>query len=263
VAAVSADALSIQPYLSHTLVAWNANDFGATLRAINAVADPIQPTSGNDVFVLAQLPKLLGVYGVGANLTQLEVTVPSLRKPFLPDIEAFDVSATPVNRPALQDYFESPLPLEAGEGVRMAIADNGGANNQKTIFAWLGNQPVTPRRGDIRTLRVTGTTTLTTFTWTNVPLTLGQSIQSGNYEIVGLRARSAGALAARIVFPGGGPRPGVIATTTAGNIDHDRFRMGRMGTLGFFNSRFPPSLDFFSSTADTAETAYLEVIKVG
>jgi len=70
-------------------------------------------------------------------------------------------------------------------------------------------------------------------------------------------------IAARLVFPGYSWRPGVIGRTSASQPDIEIFRYGKFGVFGEFDHNRPPTVDFFSSSADTSETVYLDLVKVG
>ncbi len=247
------------------LVAWSQSvDTAAVLTEHSAVSDPIQPTSGNDVFITKEYPFLAAVYAIGANITLARFSAPSLRKPVLPDIEPIDRSATPSNPHYFHSFRRQPFKLDVGEGLRFLAAEDAVGAARQSGFAWLWDGTIAEVTGNMRPFILTATATLTTFTWTNAVMTLGQALESGDYDIIGMRARSAGLIAARLVFPNSATRPGVIGDIAVGNDAYDQnFRYGRFGKFGSFNSRFPPSVDFFSSSADTSETVVLDIVKTG
>ncbi len=251
--------------MAGNIVAWSQSvDTSAALTEHSAVSDPIQPTSGNDVFITKEYPYLAGVYAIGASITLARFSAPSLRKPVIPDIEPIDRSATPSNPTYFHDWFAAPIKLDVGEGLRFLAAEDAAGAARQSGFAWLWDGAVSPIRANVRPFILTATTTLTTFSWTNAVMTLGQTLESGDYDIVGMRARSTGLIAARLVFPNSATRPGVLGTVLVGNNPYEPFfRYGSHGKMGSFNSRFPPSVDFFSSSADTSETVVLDIIKTG
>lgn len=243
------------------LAAWNDNTHRAALTAIAALTDPVLRVQGNDIIV-PTIPRLGLIYGLGANLTQLQLTSPSIRRMWPLDCEPIDQNAAAsVPTPWLQLY-EEPLQLAAGEALDALVVDNAAGANQKVVLVQFIDGPAQPVRGDIFTMKCTGTTTLTAFAWTNVPLTLSQQLPVGTYQLVGMRAESTGVIAARAVFIGGGWRPGCIGFTTVSKAQWDPHRLGRTGVWGTFDNLTPPSIDFLSASADTAETVWLDCIKI-
>jgi hypothetical protein len=87
-------------------------------------------------------------------------------------------------------------------------------------------------------------------------------LPAGSYDIIGMRAVSTGAIAARLVIPGFEWRPGVIAYDAVGDVELPRFRYGNAGVFGRFTHDSPPTVDFLSVSADTSETVFLDVVKV-
>jgi len=101
-------------------------------------------------------------------------------------------------------------------------------------------------------------------TWQNVNMTFDYSFQRDrNYKIIGMNAVGVSALAARIHGKTGsseellGSRPGVIAATT-GTEEGMTFYF--VGTDYVFNGLNPPSIDWLSTTTDTAEECSLLIV---
>jgi len=97
--------------------------------------------------------------------------------------------------------------------------------------------------------------------WTNGALTFSQTLPRGTYQIVGMRANSAGLRAARLVVPGYSWRPGCIGCDADSDLAADRFRHGKAGVWAEFSHDAPPTVDFFSASADTAQVVLLDLIK--
>jgi hypothetical protein len=226
-----------------------------------ALADQHVRIVGDDI-VLPALAMLAGYYFNGADFTQGQLSSPSLREVLLIDVEPADVLAEPSSRPPFHDLMEKPIQLDATEALNALMAEDGAGASRVNALAWLSDGPTAPVSGDMRTLRATGTTTLVAFAWSNVALTLTQTLPAGDYQVVGLRAQSAGCIAARLVFPGGTWRPGVIGFDADGDVDEMRFRNGNAGVFGTFAHDAPPTIDFLSVSADTAEVIHLDLIKV-
>ena len=113
------------------------------------------------------------------------------------------------------------------------------------------------------TVRGTNTDTLTVDTWTQGNLTLDEALPPGNYGVVGMRAQSAGLVAARVVFRTGAQyRPGVLGSDTAGDLDQNGARGGDWGLWGTFPFTQTPAIEFLSVSADSSQVVLLDLIEV-
>ena len=142
------------------------------------------------------------------------------------------------------------------------ILSNPAAAQRQWLVLWLADGPPAPATGRVFTVRATGATTLVLDQWTLVPLTLIENLPRGRYALVGMRARSAGAVAARVVGIGWRWRPGVLGCDAQGDLDHPMFRMGGLGVFGEFEDTDLPQIEFLSTVADTAEDVYLDLIQL-
>ena len=116
--------------------------------------------------------------------------------------------------------------------------------------------------GEIITVKATATETLVANKWTNAQLEFVDELGAGRYAVVGMRAKSDGLIAARLVFSEIPWRPGVVGIDAFGDLDVPRFRMGKAGIFGEFEHTNPPTVDFLSISADTSETVWLDIIKI-
>lgn len=237
---------------------------GATYDAITAVSDPHLTVQGEDVIVPPEVPNVVAVYGVGANLTNLRLVSPSIRAMVPIDIVPVDKSATPSDVSRVADYRSNPISLVPEEALNVQASNDAasGSETQVTAIVFLADGPITPTAGKIFTVKCTSDTELTAYEWTNGSLTFTQDLPAGRYQVVGMRAESPGLIAARLVFPGYSWRPGVIGRTSSSQPDIEMFRYGKFGVFGEFDHNRPPTVDFLSSSADTSETVYLDLIKV-
>lgn len=242
------------------LGAWSESQDSAVLTNIAALADQQLRTQGDDVIV-PELAYLGAFYMVGLNVTQAQFVSPSVRRMWPFDVSPVDRSAEPTAPTPFLNWFDRPLQLQAGEQMNALMAEDAAGAIRTTALAWFFDSAPQPAAGDIFTIRATAATTLAAFAWTNGALTLSQALPNGTYDLVGMRAESAGLIAARAVFVGGGWRPGVIGYDAPGDIDDPWFRRGRLGVWGTFTHLSPPSIDFLSVSADTAETVWLDLIK--
>jgi len=246
-----------------TLIGWQQNvNTGGVLTEIDALADQHIRVEDNNIIVPRGLNALLGAYHCAPTATLAQLSSPSLRRTVLLDIAPIDVGTEPASPPGFLNLFYSPIALDEDEALRALVAGGEGAAERKVVLAWLGDGPQAAVQGEFFTIRATGNTTLTAYAWTNVALTFTQTLPAGRYAVVGMRAQSAGCLAARLVFVGGVWRPGCIGADAISDISPDLFRGGRLGVWGEFEHTQPPTVDFLSASADTSEVVYLDIAKL-
>jgi len=248
--------------LPFTMVGWSkSQSAGETYGLLDALADPHIRIEATRVIV-PELNFLLGVYGVGANITAARFVTPSLRVIAEKELAPLDRNAEPLSPPNLIDLAVNPLELVVGEHAETKASNDAAAAVRNTVLALLGDGPVTPVAAKYITVKATAAVTLTAYQWTNGAITLTQTLPKARYQVIGMKALSAGLIAARLVFPGYPWRPGVIGCDAIGDQDHERFRFGRLGVFGEFDSDAPPTVDFLSVSADTAEEVWLDLVKV-
>jgi len=245
-----------------TLVGWHeSQDTGGVLTLHAAIPDPHVRVVGDDIFV-PDLNFLAAVYMVGEYFTQGQILSPSLRRVWNPDIEPADRSPEPLSPPNLWNLFDTPLELVKAEALSCKMAEDGTGAQYSSAFVWLSDGAITPVKGKIYTIRATGSTTLTPYAWTNGAITFSQTLPAGRYQLVGARCQSDGLIAFRFVIPGYPWRPGAIGFDTDSDVEPAVFRRGNAGVWGEFSHDAPPTVDWFSRSADTSEVLHLDLIKV-
>jgi len=243
-----------------TLVAFTESTANYTLDNIAGLADPHVRVSGDDIYVPDELPFLAGAFFCGTQLAQAQILSPTLRRLANLDIQAYDVGAEPGSPPNLYNIFRSPRALVGSEQINAKIITS--QSYYAHALVWLSSGPITPVTGEIFTVRCTASTTLTAYAWTNAALTFTQTLPMGRYQVVGMRAKSTGLIAARLVFTGFAWRPGCIGCDAVNDIEQEIFRSGQLGVWGEFAHDAPPTVDFLSVSADTSEEVYLDLIKI-
>lgn len=250
--------------MSFTIAGYNeSQDTAGVLVDVAALTDQHLTTDGDDILVPDDYDKLMGAFALGVTITGARITSPTLRKRLNPDLSPLNIGAEPAVRDAFHDYFDNPIQLTPGEGLRAQVSEGASGAELESVFVWLGNGEEEAVSGEIFTVKLTGATTLVANAWSLVPLTISQQLEAGTWGIVGMRAISAGAQAARLVIPGSSWRPGVIAWDAENDIDLKRFRRGASGLWGKFSHSFLPQCEFKSVSADTSETVYLDLVKLG
>jgi hypothetical protein len=247
-----------------SVVAYSESQDSATLVNIAAVADTLYRTSGDDLFVPRAVPNLAGYLFLGANFTQGQLFSPSIRRRLGGDfdVDQADLVDEPASPTNFVDYFDRPFPLVAGEQLRTLMAEDAAGASRVSAILFLSDGPAAPIEGDIITIRATGTTTLVANAWTVGSITLASTLPAGRYALVGARVQAAGLRAARFVSQDATFRPGVIGCDSDGDIGLTRFRNGNLGSWLEFEHDEPPQVEYFSASADTAETLVLDLISV-
>lgn len=246
------------------LAAWTQNqNSSAGLLPVNAFADPTLPTATSFITVLGSIANLAGGFAFGATLTRAQLLSPSMRNNgWNEEIDPVQTAMTNSGPHNIADNFRNPIPLLQNEQIQAQVSSSA-AGEQDSVFAWFSDGPLLPVNGNIRSVRATSATTLVANSWSNCTLTMDQQLPAGTYALVGARFRSTGLVAFRFVFPGAFYRPGGLGRQAATIDDDYRFRDGYLGEWGRFTNLTVPTVDVWSTSADTAETGILDLIKVG
>lgn len=247
------------------LVGWFQDvDQAAAAADIDVIPDETLFAQGDIIRVPEAMNLLQALAFVSACTTfvSAQLQAPSLRSLANFDILPANRTATPANPPAIASLGNNPMSLVPGESLTYNTNTDHAAAIEIYGFLWLADAPPAPVNGEIFSVRATAAITLADGIWTNGALTFTQDLPFGNYDVVGIRVESANLIAARLVFPGGRWRPGVLGANAPADVDVPAFRYGVSGVLGSFNSNEPPTLDAIGVT-DTAEDVILDLIKTG
>ncbi len=245
------------------LAGWSASVDQAAPAAIAALADPSLTVGGNNIQIPDFASMLVGAFGIGVNLTRMQLQSPSLRRVINYEVAPLNYLATPANPPPFVDIFANPIQLDVGEQMQCFASEDGAGATRMNGFVLLGDGKVDQITEPIFSVRVTAAQALTAFVWTNAALVFDQVLPVGNYGIVGARFSSATMLAFRFLFQGQTPRPGGIGQIAANLLTPDSQRFGHWGVWGVFNSTTPPTVDFLAGAADAAEVGVLDLVSMG
>jgi len=248
--------------MSFTLVGYTATIDSATLTEIEAMSDQHVTTSGDDVLVPEFASKLGAVCFICSVISQAQLTAPSLRERSLIDVRPCNLNNRPLGGRPLLTYWHKPIQLEPGEGARALAAETSAAEAQVTALVWLVDEINPMPEGEIETIRATSNTTTKAYEWTLCQLTLTQQLRAGRYAIVGMRAESGNAVAARLVIPGSPYRPGTLAYNTSALEQPAEFRNGGLGSWGEFEHTFIPQVEMLALAEDTSQQFYLDIVKI-
>ena len=244
-------------------------DLAGAFGNLAALQDSRLFTEGDNL----RVPELNQVFCVAAGIGsggngRVRLDSPTLdagvRPEILPVNGLADGDAEPSNPKATVDLVRSPMLLSPDENLTVQADSNTSAAAFQWCLLWFSDGAPTPISGaDIMTVRGTNTDTLTVDTWTQGNLTLDEALPPGNYGVVGMRAQSAGLVAARVVFRTGAQyRPGVLGSDTAGDLDQNGARGGDWGLWGTFPFTQTPAIEFLSVSADSSQVVLLDLIEV-
>ena len=261
--------------MGYTLIAFYESRAGvAALDNVAGLADQHVAVAGDNITVPPKWNEILAAWTGMSNATDTLVaarlSAPSMRGKTLLDLanlEAIAAGGTlePSSPTPINVFAGRPVKLTSGEFLNLLQESSGAtAANLCTGLVFLGDGDYgNPYAGmPVQTVRATGSTTLTANAWSACTITLDQQLAAGRYAIVGMRAQSAGAQAARLVMQETPARPGVIAYDSNADIEHPMFRNGNLGVFGTFVHTAIPQVEFLSLSADTAETIFLDIVKI-
>jgi hypothetical protein len=259
----------------HLVAFYSTTTSTTSYQIITPVADSLISIQNGNSVQIGALKKLAAAYAKGQAVIRARFQAPSILTKFgsylgWADVDTGLVSAgaTTLQDPPVQDWFDRPVDLDSNDNLQAAAYAQSGLNNAQVLLAWLDNgvNPPAPSGAYLPGVRFTGSTTLAANAWTDVPLTPDDAIGAGTYAVVGMRAYSATAIAARLNLKGYPYRMGVLASPSGAGTDTkvlERFRAGRLGEWGRFTNQVLPSVEFLAGAADTSEIVYLDLVKVG
>ena len=247
----------------HLLAFTKASAGGVALEDVPGVQDNWAALNAANHYLLPIEMQIKAAYVLSPNATQAQISTPNLRQVALPAIAPMDIGTAPTSLAAV-DWYNPPFNvLKQNDELTTLQSDNAGAGIQKySALVLQDRMNLNIPQGQIYTLRGTASGTSGNKVWGATTFQFDQTIPYGQYAVIGLDVVGANLIFARLIFPSGGPRPGVIARQTEAIKPDMRFRMGALGEWGRFVTTSPPSLELFGSAAPTTQTMYMDVIKV-
>lgn len=256
--------------MSTHMAAWFESIDQATLGRINTVQDDVLTPSGVDRFLVPrEYNHIHWAFATGANLSGARIVTPSL------EVAKSDLDIVPFQDG--NDLLEKVTPsiwiprrfieLDVSENIEVQTSEDGATTTQQA-FVTLGTAENAPMpAGNIRSIRLTGTTTLTADQWTSVTLTPESSLEAGTYMMVHFMAFGVTPIAARWLPQGGGFRPGMFASAAASPAQF-HYGTALWHMLGWFSMlEFThitlPQIQYFATAADTAQTVQMYAVRTG
>ena len=185
----------------------------------------------------------------------------TLRLPIYPNLVVLDTAADPPNLPPVNVYGDNGPILPALDPWNMQVSRAGAGAAVCAYGIVCSDVPISPARGEVRTIFATTTLTGSTSAWVQSNLTLSDQLPPGQYDVVGMAVYGTNCLFGRLIFPDKTNRPGVLAQQSVSEYSWDFFRNGNMGTWGTFDQQALPSFEALHYGAGSNPTVAIDVIK--
>ncbi len=234
---------------------------GSTFTKLAAYQSLFENVQNNNL-VVPKLNQILMMHVYGPSMSRAQLSPPNEQIPGLPLITPLN-KAVPTSgiRPKLVDLRANPFMLTPGEQLALNVINGGAAAEQEYAALLLSDGAGNPVKGKVRTLRLTGSTTLTANTLTACPMTFEDNLPAGKYSCVGARGRSAGLIYFRVGSSAVIYRAGGIGVQAVDAEEPEFQRNGALGDWFDFDNLTQITMECMSSSADTAE--YLEMDVIG
>lgn len=245
----------------HTL-AYEGSVAATSYTSLQGITD-VYPLNGTD-FMLKSDRKCIAAQAGGAIIAKARINQPSLNVMAYPSIEPLVVGAEPGSNPGVCTFGPVDLPIKGNENLKVEVANSSTVATNAWALLWVYDSLVPMPQGPVFKIRFSSSTTLAVNGWTQLSgTTFDSTLPQGNYAVVGITGISAGCIAVRLQILGQFDQPGFPGLTAEGQILPDFFREYGLGQLGTFPSYSLPNISFLSASADTSESGYLHVIKIG
>lgn len=253
-----------------TVVAFNEVRTAVTaIEAVTATDGDAEVAVGDDLIV-PKFRHLIGQYAghgeaaVAGTPSEAYIDAPSLRRVTRNQfVQLHDFFVAPPRR-AVDMFPLSPIPLDEGEALNAYLANTAVcAAGRGMVGVWLADGPISPVRGEIRTILCTSVMLGTLGVWESGPLTLAYDLPAGRYQVVGARCL-AGATAQlfRLIFPEQWHRPGGVSSRVILDPQLSQFRAGNLGVWGEMTHRVLPRLEVLNVNTVANPSILLDIIKV-
>lgn len=235
---------------------------GTTNTPIAGVQDAILTKSASGAFFAPQNGRIIASGAGGINATRARINTPVLRSVGLPYIAPLNATVAIPSPPNLADYGDyGPLPNVTDEvSIESTHSDVAPQIQYGLLWFRFGMKQQTP--GMEYRLRFTAAIAGVIGSWAGGAITFDQNVPAGTYQIVGMDCFGTNLLAARLVFIGGGWRPGVLGRNTLIAVPHPLGLSGRFGVFGEFSNTAIPQLEVYCEAANAAQEGYLDVVKI-
>lgn len=191
---------------------------------------------------------------VQARFRQTSLNVPVLGRHIFPVASQILPEA---DVPIWADWRRYPLEIAENEELQIQ-GDNGNTSEDVSALVWFadgGSSPVSPQAGDFW-VRATSGTDLTTDVWTTSTWTLDDSLEKGDYAMLGGVVDVDAGLAWRVVRDEDNHRPGGLCTQAPASpqaLVNLPWATGGFGILDTFEHDEFPDIQILDNAATTSE----------
>lgn len=221
-------------------------------------------TIQNNHFLPQRDTQVLFAAAMGATITRARLNTPTLGVTTSPHIMPISPLLSASSPQKIRWYDPTELKLSKLEELQVfATHSAAGAEQNVCVLGFDMGQLAEPP-GGVFTIRGTSTVTLVANSWTNInPIVWQNTLPNGLYNVIGGVFVSASCIAGRVIFENTPYRPGAVGQLLITDWTNDIFRNGGLGVWGQFHNYAMPQIELLASAADTAETVFLDLVKVG
>lgn len=234
---------------------------GATYAAVASIADQ-SVNIQNSRYTFQEDRKVTMAYARGVAVAAFRITTPMWRQVSYPSIWPWESAAAPGNLPPINFLGNSGLTILRNDELGVECSNSSGGAVTVDVGVWTQKQQRPAPGGGITSVRCTGAITGVTRAWTSGVLTFEQQLPSGKFAVVGFDVMGANLVFARLIFPQQQERPGVVTQQAVGEYNWPNLRNGGPGNLGEFYTYAPPQLEVYCIGANTAQQAYLDLVRL-
>lgn len=235
---------------------------GTTNTAIAGVLDNILSRAASNNFIAPPGATIRAAVAGGINATRSRINTPNVRAVGLPYIAPLNQTVAVPSPPNVADFGDNGPSPSAADEISVEATHSDAAAQIQFALMWLrfNKKPWTP--GDRFRIRGTAAITGVIGSWASGAITLDQNLPAGIYEIQGMDAFGTNLIGARLIFPGGGWRPGCLARNAVNSVPNPIFTDGRLGSYGQFDTIAMPQLEIYVEAANGTQEVYFDVCKV-
>jgi len=234
-----------------------------TFLPIAPIPDQQIPNNQNNQFIMPSNVQIWAAYMLGGNLIRGRINNPTLRQVGLPDIFPFSRGNTNPSLAQLDYLYGFGPVLPKNDPLEIDTSTDAGAVTSNWAFVWLSDQNRNVPVGPAYKIHATSPGAAAPgFTWQPQALTVDQVLPYGTYSIVGMQCQAVNMLAGRLIFVGGGWRPGTLAVNAVGDQPNPLFQSGNLGEFGRFESNAQPSAEIIANGAVGTVNWYLDLVKI-
>jgi hypothetical protein len=236
---------------------------GSTNAAVAAVQDNWLTRTVANTFTMPRPMKARAAYSAGAFLQRARINTPSFRYVGLPYVGPVNQTLTVPSPPNVYDLGDNGPLIPTVDDISIEHSLLGAAPENELTLLWLQDRMVSsPGQAEYR-IRYTAAIAGVTGQWASGTMTPDQTLPNGRYAVIGMDAIGTNLVGARLIFAGGGPRPGCLGRNAVNGIYNTLFTSGALGVYGTFDSLAQPNLEVFVSGANAVQEIYLDLIRIG